>query len=126
MITENKFGGNDETRFSGKTRDLSVVCAYDNQAEVASWQSITFEIPIKLMNIAVTKSKQEHKKPDLVCSKNAKVGLDLVWASHQMLIVWILNVKNNINFNRKLMDMRGFIILITSILLTTIELWMRI
>ena len=36
MIAENKFGGNDETRFSGKTRDLSVVCAYDNQPEVVS------------------------------------------------------------------------------------------
>ena len=33
------------------------------------------------MNIAVTKSKQEHRKPDLVCSKNSEV-----WAGFSMSV----------------------------------------
>ena len=41
------------------------VCAYDNQPEIVSWQSINFEIRIKQMNITVTKSKQDHKNSEV-------------------------------------------------------------
>ena len=63
---------------------------YDNQPEVVSWQSIAFEIPIKQINIAVTKSKHENRKLDIVCSKHSEV-----WAGFTMSVASDNNRLNN-------------------------------